>query len=59
MLVSLHELEIPTPVHVGQGSSRSPAHTCTGKSSEVGECMSKEGTGKVKSALRMQQYLKG
>ena len=32
MLVSLHELEVLTPVHVGQGSSRGPAHTCIGKS---------------------------
>ena len=39
MLVSVHELEILTPVHVGQGSSRSPAHTCSGNSSEVVECM--------------------
>ena len=37
MLVSLHELEILTPVHVGQGSSGSPAHTCSGKSGEIGE----------------------
>lgn len=37
MLVSLHELEALTPVHVGQGSSGSPAHTCSGKPCEIGE----------------------
>ena len=35
VLVGVHELETLTPVHVGQGSSRRPAHTCSSPSELV------------------------